>query len=256
MKSHRFDPSLDGWKSHQRACEQLAQIYRSSKLLEPALSLISGCKAPMHYRETNWRQTLEEIRLERENLNLEEDLIEQWERAQLQIFKLCQIGIKIAAGMDYEERIRKGTIVAYLTAIKLRHLLDHGITRFARRCFGTPNKKFIPQTVFPQCKAHLKGFPYVGPSETWTGLSHYPAAEELLNEIVDCDWLKQLIELTNKAKHARIAMPPVIRRITPEHSVHILVEELWRPAVPFLNGVADNVFKILQDLGAEVPTTP
>ena len=142
---------------------------------------------------------------------LDVDLQAQWERAKSQCIKLRWMAIELVSTEEEKKRqqiVIRGTILEAQIAIKLRHLLDQAIFRWCRQCIGVPNNTFVPQFNFPRTPRELREdkqlYPGLGHDKQ---LSDFPLVENTLERLVKEEWLLDLMNYSNQAKHKGLELP-------------------------------------------------
>ena len=138
---------------------------------------------------------------------MDSDLMKQLQYCQNQIDYLQWLGWKSYYGDHSEKNIHKGSVIVSQLVVNLRHLLDQGITRFARKSIGIPNDSFIPQFNFEPLTL-LKKKDLLNPKETdKKKLSDYPEIETLVININSKEWHKTIVSISNRVKHVCLDIP-------------------------------------------------
>ena len=234
----------------------------------PAVDLLHACHSllPNHIMAKNWDRKWRESRDEQlqkmDSRKLHKDILEQWVHARLQIIRIQRMELKAATVADSRDILYRGTILANQVAIKLRHLLDQAIFRFARECIN-PSSEPVN---FPNCWEK---------SLSLKAKALYPGAglsikdfkmEGILNDFLKkCpEWFQKLNLVTNEAKHVQIPLPDASKMISktwPNHSILLFLHKkgeknhaTWDPAVPFLREVAEEVMILLEDFSKKERT--
>ena len=202
-----------------------------------------------------WRRNFYNKKSEMFDPKTEPDLLKQLEYCQNQIDYLQWLGWKSFHGDHSEKNIHKGSVIVSQLVVNLRHLLDQGITRFARKCIGIPNNTFIPQFNFTSLSILEK---LLEQKDYTKKLSDYPEIEVLVEDINTKDWYKIIISISNRCKHICLDIPlkedyeeffarnragsfPIVYFLSPEDE-----NKYTTDAVALLNGSAKEIRSALE----------
>ena len=152
------------------------------------------------------RKTLNKNKSEMFDSKMDVDLMKQLQYCQNQIDYLQWLGWKSFHGDHSEKNIHKGSVIVSQLVVNLRHLLDQGITRFARKSIGIPNGTFIPQFNFEPYK-QLEKKDLLEKKATKKKLSDYPEIKTLVEHINTSPKHKTIVSISNRFKHVCLDIP-------------------------------------------------
>ena len=220
IKSFGFTHDDSEFKKIADLCFKQFQHFNSStkewKMAEYMLKLID--QIPPKYlphlklNEAQFKQlqrSFKKNKSEQEMIDskMDSDLLKQLQYCQNQIDYLQWLGWKSFHEDHSEKNIHKGSVIVSQLVVNLRHLLDQGITRFARKSIGIPNGTFIPQFNFEPLTL-LKKKDLLEPKELEKKkLSDYPEIETLVMNINKEEWHKTIVSISNRVKHVCLDIP-------------------------------------------------
>ena len=215
IKSFRFTHDDSEFKKIADLCFKQFQHFNSPdskdwKMAEYMLQLMD--EIPLEYRshlkpnKVQLQRKFYKNKSEMFDSKMDSDLMKQLQYCQKQIDYLQWLGWKSFHGDHSEKNIHKGSVIVSQLVVNLRHLLDQGITRFARKCIGIPNGTFIPQFNFEPYK-QLEKKDLLEKKATKKKLSDYPEIKTLVEHINTSPNHKTIVSISNRFKHVCLDIP-------------------------------------------------